>query len=127
LTNFKHRFHIKEYIYHGESGIADIDSPENIQKMQENRDLAATYPPENVLNMDETGLFWKMSPNRTLATEASNRGRRSKDRITLALTVNATGTDKWEPWIIRVRTLDALSILIVNSWVCNTGIMIPSG
>jgi hypothetical protein len=44
--------------------------------------------------MDKTGLFWKMSPNRTLATEASNRGRRSKDRITLALMVNATGTDK---------------------------------
>jgi hypothetical protein len=65
--------------------------------MQENRDLAAIYPPENVLNMDETNLFWKMSPNRTLVTEASNRGRRSKNRITLALTINATGTNKWEP------------------------------
>jgi hypothetical protein len=69
--------------------------------MQENRDLAATYPPENVLNMDKTGLFWKLSPNRTLVTEASNRGRKSKDRITLALMVNATGTNKWKPWLIR--------------------------
>jgi hypothetical protein len=100
LTNFKNRFHIKEYVCYGEGGTADIDSPENIKQMQENRDLAATYPPENVLNMDETGLFWKLSPNRTLATEASNGGRKSKDRITLALTVNATGTDKWEPWLI---------------------------
>ena len=100
LTNFKNRFHIKEYVYHGEGGTADIESPENIKQMQENRDLAATYPPENVLNMDKTGLYWKMSPNRTLATEASNGGKRSKERITLALTVNATGTDKWEPWLI---------------------------
>jgi hypothetical protein len=69
--------------------------------MQENRDLAAIYPPKNVLNMDETSLFWKMSLNRTLVTEASNRGRRSKDQITLALIVNATGTNKWEPWIIE--------------------------
>jgi hypothetical protein len=57
LTNFKNRFHIKEYVYYGESGTADINSPENIKQMQENRDLAATYPPENVLNMDETGLY----------------------------------------------------------------------
>jgi hypothetical protein len=42
-----------------------------------------------------------MSPNRTLATEASNGGKKSKERITLALTVNATGTDKWEAWLIR--------------------------
>ena len=57
LTNFKNRFHIKEYVYHGEGGTADIESPENIKQMQENRDLAATYPPENVLNIDETGLY----------------------------------------------------------------------
>jgi hypothetical protein len=62
--------------------------------------LAAIYPPKNVLNMDETGLYWKLSPNRTLATKASNRSKKSKDRITLALTVNATGTNKWEPWLI---------------------------
>jgi hypothetical protein len=42
-----------------------------------------------------------MSPNYTLATEASNRGKRSKERITLALTVNTIGTNKWEPWLIR--------------------------
>jgi hypothetical protein len=57
LTNFKNRFHIKEYVCYGEGGTADINSPENIKQMQENRDLAATYPPENVLNMDETGLY----------------------------------------------------------------------
>ena len=101
LTNFKNRFHIKEYVYHSESGTADINSPENIKQMQENRDLVATYPPENVLNMDETGLYWKMSLNRTLVTEASNRGKKSKERITLTLTVNATGTNKQEPWLIR--------------------------
>jgi hypothetical protein len=65
--------------------------------MQENRDLAAIYPPENVLNIDKTGLYWKMLLNRILVTEASNGSKKSKERITLALTVNATGTNKWEP------------------------------
>jgi hypothetical protein len=47
--------------------------------------------------MDKTGLYWKMLPNYMLVTEASSGGKKSKDRITLALTVNATGTNKWEP------------------------------
>ena len=62
--------------------------------MQENRDLVAIYPPKNVLNMDETGLYWKMSPNYTLVTEASSGGKKSKDRITLTLIINTTGTNK---------------------------------
>jgi hypothetical protein len=97
LSNFKHRFDIKEYSFHGEGATADVDNPQMIKQIEECRALAATYPPENVLNMDETGLYWKMSPSRTLATEAGSGGKKSKDRITLALTVNATGTDKWEP------------------------------
>ena len=44
--------------------------------------------------MDETGLFWKMAPTRTLATEALSGGKKSKDRITLAFTTNATGSEK---------------------------------
>jgi hypothetical protein len=68
--------------------------------MEKYRALAATYPPENVLNIDETGLFWKLFPSYIFVTEAGSGGKKSKDRITVALTINATGTDKWEPWII---------------------------
>jgi hypothetical protein len=41
-----------------------------------------------------------MSPNRTLATERGSGGKKSKDRITIILTVNASGSEKFEPWII---------------------------
>lgn len=34
-----------------------------------------------------------MSPNRTLVTKASSGGKKNKDRVTLALTINATGTN----------------------------------
>jgi hypothetical protein len=50
--------------------------------------------------MDETALFWKLTPDRTLATKAGSVGKRCKDRITLALTCNADGSEKFEPWII---------------------------
>jgi hypothetical protein len=41
-----------------------------------------------------------MSLNRTLATKAASGGKKSKDRITAALTSNATGTDDIPVWII---------------------------
>jgi hypothetical protein len=45
--------------------------------------------------MDETGLFWKLTPDRTLVTQAGSGKKKSKDRITLAFTVLAFG--KKEP------------------------------
>ena len=49
--------------------------------------------------MDETSLFWKLIPDRILATQAGSGGKKSKDRITLAFTVSASGK-KEEVWCI---------------------------
>src|SRR5258707_3441214 len=68
--------------------------------MTELRLLCSQYCDQDIFNMDETGLFWKLTPNRTLATEARGGGKKSKDRVTLALTVNGDGSEKLEPWII---------------------------
>jgi hypothetical protein len=100
LEGWKKRHNVKQYVNHGEAGTADIDNPDNIQTMEENRKLTSEYPPNDVLNMDESGLFWKLSPNKTLATESGSGGKKTKDRVTIVLTVNATGSDKIEPWII---------------------------
>ena len=100
LEGFKKRFNIKEYIQHGEAATADIYSPANITQIEELRQLCATYADEDIFNMDETGLFWKMAPTRTLATEALSGGKKSKDRITLAFTTNVTGSEKLDIWII---------------------------
>ena len=51
--------------------------------------------------MDETGPFWKTSLNRTLSTHLRVGEKKAKDRITLALTCNADGSDKVEAWVIR--------------------------
>jgi hypothetical protein len=47
--------------------------------------------------MDKSGLFWKLSPNKTLAIESGLGGKKTKDRVIIILTVNATGSDKIEP------------------------------
>ncbi|UYV62857.1 TIGD6 [Cordylochernes scorpioides] len=54
------------------------------------------YDPTNIYNADETGLFFQLIPDRTLAHKDENcRGvKRMKQRITVLLCCNSTGTDK---------------------------------
>lgn len=50
------------------------------------------YKPEQVFNMDETGLFWKKMPSRTyiMQEEAKAPGfKAQKDRVTLVMCGNA--------------------------------------
>jgi len=50
--------------------------------------------------MDETGLFYKLGPNYTLASNTMKGTKKSKEKITVALSVNATGTEKLKPFVI---------------------------
>ena len=58
------------------------------------------YRPEDVYNADETGLFFRMTPDQTLATQAVKGKKKDKARITVLLCTNATGTDKLKPLVI---------------------------
>ena len=60
------------------------------------------YEPRNVHNADETGLFFNMLPDRTLAYkgESCHGGKHSKDRLTVLLCVNSDGSDKQVPNVI---------------------------
>jgi hypothetical protein len=78
LEGFKTRFKIKEYVQHGEASSVAVNDFNSIKSIQHVRDLAAQYGPENTYNIDETGLFWKLVPERTLATEARSGERRAK-------------------------------------------------
>jgi hypothetical protein len=52
------------------------------------------YLPEQVFSSDETGLFWKIMPERTYIakTEKSAQGFKvAKDRVTLLFCCNASG------------------------------------
>src|ERR1700710_2609554 len=79
LERFKKRFKIKQYTQHGEASSAAIDDPNNIRQMEALRNLCDTYDLNDILNMDETALYWKMTPSRTLATKAQSGGKKNKD------------------------------------------------
>ena len=50
--------------------------------------------------MDETGLFYHLPPNKTLATRSIPGTKKSKDRITIGLCASIIGTEKLDPIII---------------------------
>jgi hypothetical protein len=52
------------------------------------------YAPEDVYNMDETGLYFRAHPNKRLAQGKVKGWKLHNELVTLALVVNSTGTDK---------------------------------
>ena len=50
--------------------------------------------------MDETGLFYRLEPDHTLATRRLSGRKKDKERITIALCANADGSHKLDPLII---------------------------
>jgi hypothetical protein len=103
LHNFKKRYGIQEYNRCGESNSAPLS--ELPQYRETLRDLLKNYSPDDIYNCDETGLYWKMEPSKTLSSHPTSGTKKPKDRVTVMLTCNATGTDKLVPvFIHRYKT-----------------------
>lgn len=66
LYKFKRRHGVKQYIRHGEAG--DVDEAAVSEQIKLLQSLVQNYYPADVYNCDETGLFWKSTPDRGLAT-----------------------------------------------------------
>jgi len=64
-------------------------------------EILARYKPEDIFNTDEMGLFWHESPNQTMMIhgESSAGCKQAKERMSVLLTVSATG-EKLPPLII---------------------------
>ncbi|GBB95677.1 hypothetical protein RclHR1_25910001 [Rhizophagus clarus] len=93
LNNFKKRHNIKQYNKHGEarSGPSEEELAKEREKLQE---LISNFDLEDVFNYDETGLYWELEPSKTLSTGPLSGTKKSKNRVTLLLTFNATGSIK---------------------------------
>lgn len=57
----------------------------------------ARYDPRDVFCVDECGLFWRLLPDRTVLFESEkcHGGQNAKERLTVVLCANMTGTEKW--------------------------------
>jgi hypothetical protein len=95
LESFQHRHSISLKIEHGEAGGVDINALTNWQEEVLQHELK-NYGPDDIFNVDETGLFWRMLPSKTLAFkgEKCSSGKKSKERITVLIGSNMSGSEK---------------------------------
>ncbi|XP_065196846.1 tigger transposable element-derived protein 4-like [Sycon ciliatum] len=76
----------------GESASADHASAKTWLDTQLDP-IRQDYDDKDIFNADETGLFWKMSPEKTLAFkgETCKGGKHAKDRVTVLVATSADG------------------------------------
>lgn len=81
----------------GEKASADEEQAEKFVAEFTNIVAMDGYLPENIYNADEMGISWHCLPDTTLALETEKQAfgaKLSKERITLLLCANASGTHK---------------------------------
>jgi len=97
FARFNEQSQIHRIKFSREAASADIKATRafiaEFKKIIEDSD----FPPDLVFNVDETGLYWEKLPSRTYISrgEKSTPGfKTSKDRLTVLLGGNASGTVK---------------------------------
>lgn len=103
LTRFKNRHGIRELDIQGERLSGDERAAEDFCDDFNRFVLDENLVPEQIYNADESGLYWKCLPSKTLAAESekSAAGHKvSKDRITIMCAANATGSHKLDLLVI---------------------------
>lgn len=100
FDRFKKRNNITFRKICGES--ASVDNNVCIEWKQKLSEIIREYEFKNVFNADETGLFYKCLPDRTMCfkNEKCRGGKHSKERITILLCANMDGSEKLKPLII---------------------------
>lgn len=99
LQGFKARFGLHSVTMHGEAASSPLTSLD--EERTALKRILSDYNPKDIFNADETGLFYRMPPNRTLSTSSNVSGhKKDKSRITVLLGCNATGSEKLKPLVI---------------------------
>lgn len=95
FEKFQKRYGLRNVPLYGEASSADNDAAcRYVEEKFPNLISEGGYLPEQVFNMDETGLFWKRMPSRTfLFTDEVKRPgfKAHKDRVTVIMAGNAAG------------------------------------
>ncbi|KAH6924734.1 hypothetical protein HPB50_023769 [Hyalomma asiaticum] len=118
LARFKARRNVNATVVRAEAAHADHKGAAEWQ----NGLLPATLADctmEDIFNLDESALFYRLLPNRTLVFKGENctGGKNAKERLSVAFVVNATGSQK-------------LPLLVIGRFskpTCYKGAQLPSG
>ena len=90
---------MQQLLLYGEGAEVDRENPDLVAALDKLYAIITKYSPENVCNMDETGLFFQLLPKYTMLMPfedvSSTRGKKkAKKKVSLVVCANATGTYK---------------------------------
>lgn len=101
IERFKKRYNITKGKIHGEAMDVNVDT---VQHWIKNvwPEIRKGYNDSDIFNADETGLFYKLTPDRTLRfkQEKCIGGKQSKVRVTVLVCANMNGTEKCKLLVI---------------------------
>ena len=108
LQKLKKKYNIKHVMISGESASADQDGANNFVNHIE--EITEGYQDDEIFNLDETGLFWRALPDKTLTTNKNRiKGRKlQKERLTILFLVNKLGEKKEAVIIGKIKNPRAL-------------------
>jgi hypothetical protein len=100
LDRFRNRHAISFRTISGESAFIDDSTIEEWTNRLPT--ILDGFEAKDVFNADETGLFYRATPDRSLvlSKEECKGGKKSKERFTVLLCSNFTGTEKLKPIVI---------------------------
>ncbi|CAF2234681.1 unnamed protein product, partial [Rotaria magnacalcarata] len=100
LKKFRNRYAISFRTINGESALVDNSTVE--EWTQRLSTILDGFDENDVFNADETGLSYRATPDHSLvlSKEECKGGKKSKERLTVLLCSNLTGTVKLKPVVI---------------------------
>lgn len=91
LSNVKKRLSISQRAVSGESGSVPKEA---LKLMPAVREQCREYSKKDIFNMDESALFYKLGPSKTLGSKPVPGPKKSKQRLTMVLCCNADGLER---------------------------------
>ena len=121
LQKFKDRNGIRQQKLHGEASSANLAAIADSLPLLKSK--CECYSLDRIYNMDETGLFYRLEPDRSLATQRLSGRKKNKERLTIALCANADGSHKLDPLIIgqsaKPRCFTNVNLENISMTYCN--------
>ncbi|KAI9914586.1 hypothetical protein PsorP6_007603 [Peronosclerospora sorghi] len=106
LGGFKKRYNIRlGSAASAMDGVSGMAMPSNIHSLEQLQGVARMYDPRDVYCMQETGLFYEMSPEKPSGRGRAARRDNCGERLTVVFAVNADASDRFEPMFIGPRKL----------------------
>ncbi|XP_072169422.1 tigger transposable element-derived protein 6-like [Diadema setosum] len=101
LSRFKERHGIQQLRVCGESAGVD-ENVVDTWKKESLPAIIAQYSPRDIFNADETGLFYRLTPDKSLAFSGQecHGMKQNKERVTVMVCANMDGSEKIKPLVI---------------------------